>query len=339
MKKKVQSGFTNLNLFRLIFIITCFFYSCKTEKKEDAPVVTTPARPSVIVPEFNADTAFAHIVKQVEFGPRVPNTPAHVATGDYLIQKLKDYGAEVIVQPANVRAFDGTILKIRNIIGSYNLQENYRILLCAHWDTRPFADHDTVDRHKPIQGANDGGSGVAVLLEIARQLNMSKPNVGVDIILFDGEDYGQPEDSPLPQVEDSYCLGSQYWARNPHIPGYRANFGILLDMVGARNATFTMEQISMQYAPFVVEKVWKTAQQLGYGNYFLFQKTGPVIDDHYYINKIARIPTIDIIHHDPTTRSRFFPHWHTHGDDLSVIDPNTLKAVGQTVLTVVFSER
>ncbi len=338
MKKTEPIGFTNLNLYCFFLLVICFFISCKTEKKEETPVETTPP-PIVTAPDFNADSAYAFIVKQVEFGPRVPNTPAHVSAGDYLIEKLKDFGAEVIVQPANVRAFDGTILKIRNIIGSYNLQENYRILLCAHWDTRPFADQDTAHQNKPIQGANDGGSGVAVLLEIARQLSENKPNVGIDIIFFDGEDYGQPEDSNLPYVEDSYCLGSQYWSRNLHKPGYNANYGILLDMVGAKNATFTMEQISMQYAPYVVEKVWKAAAQLGYGNYFIFQKTGPIVDDHYYINKIARIPTIDIIHHDPSTRSKFFRHWHTHGDDLSVIDPATLKAVGQTVLTVVFNER
>ena len=339
MKRKVPTGFMNLNLsYILLFFFSILIISCKSEKKEKAPAETSVA-PAVVVPDFNADSAYSYVVKQVEFGPRVPNTKEHVVAGDYLIQSLKDFGADVTVQPANVRAFDGTILKIRNIIGTYNKEMNYRILLCAHWDTRPFADQDTINQDKPIIGANDGASGVAVLLEIARQLAISKPNVGVDIILFDGEDYGQPETSKLDYMEDSYCLGSQYWSRSPHIPGYNANYGILLDMVGAKYATFTMEQISMTYAPFVVEKVWKTAAQIGYGDYFLFQKTGPVIDDHYYINKLARIPTIDIIHHDPATGTKFFRHWHTHGDDLSVIDKNTLKAVGQTVLTVIFNER
>ena len=337
MKKKAQTGSTNLNLICLL-ILFVFFFSCKTEKKEEESTETTP-QPTVIVPDFNADSAYSFVVKQVEFGPRVPNTPAHVACGDYLIQKLKDYGSDVIVQPASVRAFDGTILKIRNFIGSYNPEMDYRILLCAHWDTRPFADQDTAQQNKPIVGANDGASGVAVLLEIARQLAASKPNVGVDIIFFDGEDYGQPENSKLPYVENSYCLGSQHWARTPHVPGYRANFGILLDMVGAKHATFTMEQTSVQYAPYVVEKVWKTAARIGYGDYFLFQQTAPIVDDHYYINTIARIPTIDIIHYDPATKSKFFRHWHTHGDDLSVIDPNTLKAIGQTLLEVMFKER
>ena len=340
MKKKVLTGFSNLNFFILLVIISCFIFSCKTEKKEkpESPVETPPQK-TVIVPEFNADSAYAFIEKQVAFGPRVPNTAAHVAAGDYFIKKFKSYNAEVMVQPANVRAFDGTILKIRNIIASYNTDMEYRVLLCAHWDTRPFADQDTVRINKPIAGANDGGSGVGVLLEIARQLSEELPNVGVDIILFDGEDYGQPENSNFPYVEDSYCLGSQYWSRTPHKPGYRANYGILLDMVGGKDATFTMEQVSMQYAPFVMEKVWNTAGRIGYGNYFVFQRTGPIVDDHFYINKIARIPTIDIIHYDPTTRSKFFRHWHTHGDDMDIIDRKTLKAVGQTVLTVIFNER
>lgn len=212
-------------------------------------------------------------------------------------------------------------------------------MLCAHWDTRPFADQDSVNRNKPISGANDGGSGVGVLLEIARMLSTASSPVGVDIIFFDAEDYGQPDDSPLPQKKDTYCLGSQYWAKNPPVPGYKPMYGILLDMVGAKNATFTMEDISMNFAASVMENVWKTAADIGYSDYFLFTRTGQIVDDHYYINTLAGIPTIDIIHHDASTKYNFPREWHTHRDTMDIIDKNTLKAVGQTLLEVIFREQ
>jgi len=326
-----------------ICILILFLFSCggpddsKRNENGELPV----EKVSADIPVFNQDSAFAFIEKQLSFGPRVPNTKAHEECALFLEQKLEAYAVTVIVQKTRLRAYDGTALNIRNIIASFNPSTNNRIFLCAHWDSRPIAEKDTaLNKQKlPIDGANDGASGVGVLLEIARLLNARKPLIGVDIILFDAEDYGQPDNSGMKPVEDTWALGSQYWAKNPHKKNYYARYGILLDMVGAANATFLKEGYSMQYAPDVVRKVWQTAQRAGYAEYFVNKETNAITDDHFYINKLAGIPTIDIIHYDNNSPTGFFPHWHTHGDNISVIDKQTLKAVGQTLMTVIFEEK
>lgn len=295
------------------------------------------ASKSVMVPEFDADSSYQYIRQQLSFGPRVPNTEAHRAAASWLAATLKRFTPHVVVQQAHVKAYDGTLLDARNIIATFNPEQRSRVLLCAHWDSRPFADHDPnpANREKPVPGANDGGSGVAVLLEIARQMHMHQPKIGVDIVLFDAEDYGEPQHMQG-TVNDSWALGSQYWAKNPHVPGYSARFGILLDMVGAANPAFTMEGSSMYYAPGIMRKVWKVAERLGYNNYFLNRKSGPITDDHVYVNEYLNIPTIDIIDYDPDRPKGFFDQWHTVEDDLTHISRETLKAVGQTVMTVVY---
>ena len=295
---------------------------------------------NVFVPEFNRDSAYAYIEKQVAFGPRVPNTQAHKACAEWLSATLQRFTSHVTVQQARLKASDGTMLDAKNIIASFNPENSSRILLCAHWDSRPWADHDPdpANRRKPVPGANDGGSGVGVLLEIARQMSIHNPSLGVDIVLFDAEDYGEHQDLQG-SANHSWALGSQYWARNPHTPGYSARFGILLDMVGAENPAFTMEGTSMYHAPGIMRKVWNVAQSLGYQNYFLNRKTGPITDDHLYINEILRIPTIDIIDYDPDRDKGFFDQWHTVNDDMSNISKETLKAVGHTVLTVVYTTK
>jgi hypothetical protein len=244
----------------------------------------------------------------------------------------------MIVQKAMLATFDGKKIELKNIIAQFSPQQKRRVLLCAHWDTRPWSDQDSVRKDEPSDGASDGASGVAVLLEIARQLKQSKPTIGIDIIMLDLEDYGQPDDSPFEKKQDTYGLGTQYWAKNPHVPGYYAEYGILLDMVGAKNATFAREKYSLQYAPSVVAKIWDAANQIGYSDYFPFRDGGFVTDDHYYINTIINIPTVDIIQFDSSTRSGFGSYWHTHADNISIIDANTLKAVGQTLLQVIYSE-
>ncbi len=307
------------------------------------PEVETQLQGRLQVPIFNQDSAYYFVARQVEFGPRVPNTSTHNQTAQWLVGTLERFADTVFVQRARVRAFDNTILNIQNIIASFQPQGKSRILLCAHWDTRPFADWDPnpANHFKPIPGANDGASGVGVLLEIARQLSLHQPNVGVDIVLFDAEDYGKHES--LPRTNDDYQtwgLGSQHWARNLHLPNYRVRFGILLDMVGAPNSTFKFERYSLDFAPSLNRRVWATARKLGFANYFLTQQGNYVIDDHYFVNIIANIPTINIIHQETNdTRHGFFKYWHTMKDDMDQIDPQTLKAVGQTVLTVVFEEK
>lgn len=304
---------------------------CQPDKPGSGTPAVQPVLAQVRVPDFQADSAYAYIEKQLAFGPRVPNTAGHTGCAQWLVTQFRAFGAEVSTQPAVVTAFDGTRLNMQNIIASYNPASRDRILLTAHWDTRPFADAGTERRNQPIPGANDGGSGVAVLLEIARQLSQQAPAIGVDIILWDAEDYGNPE------TADSYCLGSQYWASNKHKPGYSARYGINLDMVGASGATFLKEGNSMQYAGHVVSKVWSTAQRLGYGSYFSSQRANAVVDDHFYMATKGGIPTANII--DQRQGEGFFPYWHTHQDDLQAISRETLKAVGQTVLEVVYREQ
>jgi len=311
-----------------------------------------PQRVEVQPPSFEADSAFQYISKQVGFGPRVPNSKSHVACGDWIVNQLKASGANVLSQQAALTAYDGTMLNVRNIIASFQPEKKERILLCAHWDTRPFSDKDQ-DKNlwkKPIDGANDGGSGVGVLLEVARLLKATPTNVGIDIIFFDAEDYGSPEFVPEDQKEKlhadfltSWCLGSQYWARNMHTPNYNPRFGILLDMVGATDAQFNKEEYSVSIASDVVGLVWNTANKLGYGSYFLDQDVTGVIDDHIML-KQAGIRCIDIIDTRPDVMAmglggyKFGSYHHTHKDNIDIIDKSTLKAVGQTLLQVIYNQ-
>jgi hypothetical protein len=315
-------------------------WSCdKTPKVEDKPL-ENPVK-SIACPAFNQDSAYAYIEKQVNFGPRVPNSEAHKKCGKYFVDAFKSMGWEVIEQDFTAKAWDGTELKSKNVIAVYNPNAEKRILLGAHWDTRPYADQedDKSLHHKPIDGANDGASGVGVLMEIARSIQKSsqKPNIGIDIILFDSEDYGTPDFEDSNQEAEYWCLGSQYWSTHRHTIGYSAYYGILLDMVGAKDATFAKEGLSMQAAESVVNKVWQKGQGLGYGKYFVDKTVGGITDDHAFVIKNTGIKMIDIIQYN--NESQFFgEYWHTHDDNIKVIDKQTLKAVGQTVLEVLYSE-
>lgn len=323
--------------------IAVILISCSDNDSKDVPKNELPKKEVTYVkaPDFNADSAYTYVQKQVDFGYRVPNTTAHLACGDWLVSELQRYGAEVTEQSFRKKAYDLKVLNLRNIIGTFNPQAKKRILLAAHWDTRHIADNDTINDEKPFDGANDGASGVGILLEIARQVSMQSPDAGVDIILFDGEDYGQPnDDDKYPQMQNSWCFGSQYWAENKHKPNYNAHFGILLDMVGAKNARFAKDGVSQYFAPSVVNKVWNTAQRVGYGNYFWNHQSPQITDDHLYVNELAKIPMIDIVEYNATSPigSYFGDYHHTHRDNMELIDKNTLKAVGQTVLEVIYNE-
>jgi len=314
--------------------------SCGSPNQLNTEASTTEVR--ISLPDFDADSAFYFVAKQMSFGARVPGTRAHAECAKWLEQAISAFADEVIVQPFSTRVWNGQTRHGKNIIASFYPEKQFRILLAAHWDTRPVADHDPnpANWHKPVPGANDGASGVGALLEIARQLSIKRPNVGVDIIFFDLEDYGTPEfaDASFQRIPDTWALGAQYWSRNPHRLNYRANYGILLDMVGAGNPRFGREGFSMFFASDIVNKVWKTARELGFGHAFVNDLSGEIIDDHYYVNKLARIPMINIIHYDPRTPTRFFPQWHTIHDDLDIIDKNTLRMVGQVVLAQIYQE-
>lgn len=332
MKKYI---FLNILVLAFLSMVSCG--GCKTKS-----VDTTAEAPVVKSPEFNADSAYAFVKAQVDFGPRTPNSKEHDACAKYLVAQLKKYGATVTEQTCDLTGYDGTILKSVNIIGSYKPESKLRIVLFSHWDSRPWADNDPDKKnwHKPILGANDGASGVGVLLEIARLIQKQQPAMGIDIVLLDAEDYGTPAFEQQRDDEKSWALGAQYWAYNPHVDGYSARFGILLDMVGGKASTFFKEEYSEQYASSVNRKLWKAASDLGYGQYFVNKQGGQVTDDHTFINQIAKIPTADIIPNDEHCEtSSFGPTWHTLADNMDNIDKGTLKAVGQTVLQVIYNER
>ena len=314
---------------------TLLTIGCSTEPQQKTKTVL---KVKIEVPTFNTDSAYAFVAKQVSFGPRVISSKGWKNCALWLEKKFKTYTSTVIVQQAPITTYDGKNHTLKNIIASFSPEKNNRVALFAHWDSRHIADHDTENQNKPILGANDGGSGVGVLLEMARQFSIKNPNIGVDIILFDAEDYGQPENSGFPVMQDSWCLGSQYWSNNPHKQNYFAQYGILLDMVGAKNATFRHEQISFYYASNILQKVWRMASRLGFGKHFVFESANQILDDHYYVNTIIGIPTIDIIEYDHATESNFNQHWHTHKDDMDNIDKSTLNAVGQTLLEVIYTE-
>ncbi len=311
-------------------------------------------QPSSTAPSFNADSAYAYCAAQCDFGPRTMNSEGHRKCGEWIADQFRKRGLDVIEQKADLKGYDGTIYKATNIIASLSPEKENRIIICAHWDTRPWADNDTDTNyhHTAIDGANDGASGVAVMLEMARVITNAYSNdststaadnqpkqlpFGIDFICFDAEDSGIPQWETMADPGNTWCLGSQYWAEHPHKPGYRAIYGILLDMVGGRNAKFSKEGFSMHYAQGTVNKVWRAAARAGYGKYFLQNENGYITDDHVPLNQTARIPTIDIVpYHPECEASSFGATWHTMDDNMENIDRQTLKAVGQTVLEAIY---
>lgn len=292
-------------------------------------------------PDFNADSAYIYLQEQCDFGPRTMNSTAHDKCEKWIIQKFEQYGCKVTTQKATLNGYDGTPLRSTNIMASYNPEATTRIMFCAHWDCRPWADNDpdSTNWHKPIIAANDGASGVGVMIELARILKGSGLELGVDFICFDAEDYGTPQWFEGEDPGDTWALGAQYFANN--LPeGYAPRYGILLDMVGGVGAKFYREGMSMQYAPAIVKKVWNAARQVGYGSYFPKADGGMITDDHIPVNQTANIPCIDVIPYYPDcAQSSFGPTWHTIADNMDNIDKNTLKAVGQTMVQVLFTEK
>jgi hypothetical protein len=306
-----------------------------------------PPQPAVqvTVPNFNADSAYFFVKKQVEFGPRVPGTPAHKKCAEWLVREFQRMGMTVVEQKFKAQTYFGARDAV-NIIAQYKPERSNRVLLCAHWDSRHVADKDPNDPEKPILGADDGASGVGVLLEIARLLQENPTELGVDLICFDAEDLGDDREpqaggSIMNQANNdakalSWCLGSQYWSRNLHKPGYTAQYGILLDMVGAQGAVFPRESYSTANAPGIQNQLWSIAAELGYGGSFPNRDGGFVTDDHVFVMRGARIPTVDIISMPNAPPHSFGSHHHTHKDNMSIIDRNTLGMVGRVVTTAVY---
>lgn len=318
-------------------ILIALVWACgNPAKKTGATVEDKPAKP---YPDFSADSAYAFIQKQVDFGPRVPETKGHEDTKNWLLTKFNSYGFTTQTQDFEAKTYDGLTWSLSNVIASYNPEATKRILLAAHWDTRRIADKDTERINEPIDGANDGGSGVGVLLEIARVIGTQelKPDVGIDIILFDGEDDGEPESTKQRNTSKVWwCLGSQYWSKNKHTPNYSAYYGILVDLVGAKGTRFYREGYSRQYASGILKKVWDNAAQIGQGDFFLPRDAPEILDDHVFVNRDAGIPMIDIIEFSPDYG--FGQYHHKHSDTMEIIGRRTLEAVGETVLFTVYQE-
>lgn len=330
----MKSHLTSIICLSVIFMLLCTM--CKKEEEKQNIPSEEPTVEDVSpleAPDFSGDSAFYFVKSQTDFGPRVPNTSAHKRCADFLKKCLNKYCDSVIVQDFKADAFDGTKLNGYNIIGSFNPEKSKRIVLASHWDSRPWADEDPDEANhaKPIDGANDGASGVGVLLELARQLSIKSPEVGVDIVFFDAEDYGTNNNSL------SWGLGAQYWSHNAAATGYHAEYGILLDMVGDAGAHFRFEGISYQKASAPLLKVWTTASRLGLGDIFQPQLANPITDDHSFVIEYAHIPMIDIIHQEPGTG---FPKtWHTLDDNINHIDKEMLATVGKTILCVIYNEK
>ncbi len=326
-----------LNILVIFALILCFA-SCK-KTTEETPI-TQIDYTKVEIPTFNADSAYHYVKTQCDFGPRTPKSKASQLCGDYLIDFMKQYADTVYVQNFSSSLWDGTSVEGRNIIASFNPESSERVVLAAHWDSRLWADEDPNEENhkKAIDGANDGASGVGVLMEIARVFRQKQNTQGVDIIFFDLEDQGTPSWAES-DVEDQsdWCLGSQYWSKTPHYPFYTANYGILLDMVGYKNLRFTKEGLSMHYAASIMNKVWDIASAKGYSNIFINENTYPIMDDHHWVNRDAKIPMIDIVQNDPTCS--FFPFWHTMQDNMENISKESLRIVGEVCLITIFSNQ
>lgn len=288
---------------------------------------------------FDADSAFSYVRAQVAFGPRVPGTEGNRRCGDYIISELRRHGVDSIaVQTTSATAFNGDALPVRNIFASINPGATDRLLFAAHYDTRPWADNETDPelRNKPIDGANDGGSGVAVMLEMARQIARTDSlPVGVDLLFVDAEDYGDGESSD----EESWCLGTRRWVKQmPYSQENRPRYAVVLDMVGGAGARFHREYFSDRFAPAVVSRIWEVARRSGYAGIFQNSQGGAVVDDHTVLNS-AGIPAVDVIESRNAETGTFPPTWHTHADNIENIDPASLKAAGQTMINLIFNEK
>ena len=312
--------------------------SCKSDNPTESTPKPTAQKPRVKVPKFDGDKAYALVEKQLSFGHRIPGTPEHKATKDWYVEQLKAAGADVQEQEFKASFLGLEDKESYNIIASFNPKNTHRIMLAAHWDSRLIAekDKDKSMQEKPIMGADDGATGTAILLEIANMVKENPIDLGIDIVLFDAEDQGDSNGA-----QTTWCLGSQYWGKNPHVPNYKATFGILLDMVGAKDAQFGLEGFSFANAGEIQKKIWGLARGMGYSDYFQNFKGGQITDDHYYVMTHRQFPMVDIINmpKDPTTGETSFGHYHhTHKDNIDIVSKRTLKVVGQVVTAVIYKE-
>lgn len=322
----------------LALMTVCCSCSQSASQSNASKTTNTEAGTVVSKPKFNADSALYYVKQQLDFGPRVPGTEAQQLCGSWLENELIRHGATVKVQRTEATAYDGTKLPVINLVGSYNPEAKMRVLLISHWDCRHVADNDpdVSKRNQPVDGANDGASGVGVLLELARLAKQQLPQVGIDIFLTDVEDYGAPDDWKGSHDEKWWGMGTQLWCQQAVKEGYRAQYGILLDMVGAPDATFYREYYSERYASSYVDQIWQTAAGMGYGQMFINQRGGGITDDHVFVNQILGLPTVDIIDTRMDQDGTFYPYWHTTGDTLDKLSAETLQKVGNLLVKLLW---
>ncbi len=318
----------------LLLIIVFYVFGCDSKPEpEKRATATYSIISNALIPEFDSLNAYNYIKKQIDFGPRNPNSFGHRQTMIYLHDELSKFADTTFIQRFSYPGYDNERLELGNIIASFNPSNPNRIFFCAHWDTRPRADKDKNEKKQnlPILGANDGASGVAVLLELAKILRNKKVDYGIDIILFDAEDYGTEGDLM------NYSIGSKYFAQN-RPPYFKPAFGILLDLVGDKKAVFKREPNSMRFAPDIVDLVWKIAFQIGVST-FSNQICSPIYDDHIPLGEVG-IKVINIIDADLVGADNPDPdrnYWHTHNDTIENISPKTLGEVGRVLLQLIYS--
>jgi len=279
--------------------------------------------------QFDAARAFAYLEKQVSMGTREPGSPGHQVCLDFLEAETRKFAESVRLQ--SFQWHDSKINRsytLTNVIASFNPEAKKRIFFAAHWDTRPRADYEPKEnRHKPILGANDGASGVAVLLEMANQLKLDPPSIGVDLIFFDGEDYG--EEGHL----EEYFIGSRYFGKNSK--DYHPEYGVLLDMIGDANLNIPKEGFSYKNLPHIVDKVWGIAQDLGYTEFE--DRVGHYVhDDHTALMEYG-IPCINVIDFEYPDRTHRY--WHTLQDTPDKCSPQSLETVGRVMMELIYSEQ
>ena len=313
----------------VLLIAGCNKEQPKDDLQSGTRSTSTPPQRMIQIPKFNGAKAFDLLVRQTKFGPRNPGSSGHAACLEFLTGEMRRYADTVKLQEFNYTGYQNERFPLTNIIGSFNPAATSRVLLCAHWDSRPRADNDEDKKrwNEPILGANDGASGVAVLLELASMFRQSPPPIGVDLALWDGEDYGKEGDL------DRYLIGSKYFAA--HKPAdYTPRFGILLDMIGDKFLDIPKEQHSVEYAPDIVDLVWRTARELGFPQFV--DETGELItDDHLPLNEVG-IKTIDLIDFDyPDPSNRF---WHSHNDIPENCSAESLEAVGTVLTHVIYTQ-
>ncbi|MEO8294158.1 MAG: M28 family peptidase [Gemmatimonadota bacterium] len=292
---------------RFSLLCVLFALGCR-----DAPA---PAR------EFDADPAFSYVERQMAFGNRIPGTLPHEQMADWLDSMVHARADSVVVQDWKHVTLKGDTIRMRNFIARFNPAATTRVLYLAHWDTRPIADSDSSsDKTRPVPGANDGASGVAVLLGVADALRKQPPAVGVDLLFTDGEDFG------VFSEKQDVLIGSTYYANNP-APGPRPVFAVLWDMVGDRNLKIFAEGNSSVGAPEVVDRVWTTAEELGYSTYFDRSSRHTLEDDHIPFQKVG-ISAIDVVDFD-------YPYWHTPEDTIDKVSSESIKIVGDVAVAVI----